>query len=228
MSAAISPILTPAAPPGKRSLLEREPPMSAEHETSGSPPSPEPAAGSCAVFLDRDGVLIEDTSYVGRIEDVVPIPGAGRALARLAAAGLRLYVVTNQSGVARGYFTREDVDAIHAWLERDYAPLGVRIEEFLVCACHPDAGCLYRKPSPRFLLETARRDGLDLGRSFLVGDSPSDLAAGRAAGVRTVLVRTGKGRETERAPDVRVDHVAGDLAAAAQWIAARAGAPAPP
>ena len=174
-----------------------------------------------AVFLDRDGTLIEDSGYVGRLEDVRPIRGVGEALAALSRAGFALYVVTNQSGVGRGYFSMGDVDRIHAALARGFARRGAAIEAFLVCPCLPEAGCGYRKPSPRFVLETAQSADLDLGRSFFIGDSQVDIGAGRAAGVRTVLVRTGNGRRTEAEAEPRPDIVVDNLRDAAEWIVAR-------
>ncbi len=171
-----------------------------------------------AVFLDRDGTLIEDRHYVGRLEDVVMIPGVPRALARLGAAGFRLVVVTNQSGVARGYFEMRDVEAIHAFLTETFARDGITIVDWLVCPCHPDDGCDCRKPSPKLVLDAANEYGLDLARSYFVGDSPADIGCGRAAGTKTVLVRTGKGRETERDPSVLPDIVADDLGDAVDRI----------
>ena len=174
-----------------------------------------------AVFLDRDGTLIEDTHYVGSVEEVAFLPGAVAALARLSEAGYPLIIVTNQSGVARGYFPMETVHAIHDHIQEELARHRVRIEEFLVCACHPDVGCDYRKPSPQLLLEAAERRQLDLGQCYMIGDSAADVGAGQAASVTSILVRTGKGAATEADPDVKPDRVDDDLAAAADWILSR-------
>lgn len=178
--------------------------------------TPRPAGR--AVFLDRDGVLMEDASYVGQIERVTLIPGAAEALRRLRAAGYRLLVVTNQSGVGRGYFTREAVDQIHAHLDEQFARVGVGIDRYYVCPHHPEDNCDCRKPRPKFLQAAAREYGLDLARSFMVGDRTSDLQAGHNAGTRTVLVLTGVGAETLARADARPDHVAADLPAAVDWI----------
>ena len=173
-----------------------------------------------AVFLDRDGTVIEDTHYVGALDDVVPIPGAAEALARLAEAGFALFVVTNQSGVAREYFSMSEVDAIHEHLARAWEAEGAQVTHFFVCPHHPDDGCACRKPSPKFLIDASKRYDVDLERSFMVGDSPADIGCGIAAGTRTVLVRTGKGADTENDPSVRADSVQDDFSAAADWILA--------
>lgn len=171
-----------------------------------------------AVFLDRDGTVIEDTNYVGAVADVIPIPGAADALVRLAAAGYALIVVTNQSGIGRGYFSRHEVDAIHEHLARAWEAEGATIAHFFVCPHHPDDGCVCRKPSPKFLFEAAKRYNIDLERSFMIGDSAADIGCGQAAGARSILVRTGKGSDTETRPDVQPDAVHDDLSAAADWI----------
>lgn len=169
---------------------------------------------SRAVFLDRDGVLMEDANYVGQIERVNVIPGAAEALQRLRDAGFKLFVVTNQSGVGRGYFTREAVDQIHEHL----AQHDIRPDRYYVCPHHPDDGCDCRKPKPKFFFEAAREYGLDLSRSYMIGDRPSDILAGQNAGCRTILVLTGVGRETLERNEVRPHHVAADITAAVDWI----------
>ncbi|NQU09273.1 D-glycero-beta-D-manno-heptose 1,7-bisphosphate 7-phosphatase [bacterium] len=182
-----------------------------------------PSAQSRAVFLDRDGVLMEDSNYVGRVERVTVIPGVPRALKRLQDAGFRLLVVTNQSGVGRGYFPRPAVDQIHAHLDAEFGRAGARVDRYYVCPHRPDAGCDCRKPQPRFLVEAAREFGLDLGRSYMVGDRPGDIQAGLNAGTRTVLVLTGAGRETLAAGTVQPSRVVADLSDAADWILAENG-----
>ena len=178
-------------------------------------------ASQRAVFLDRDGTIMEDTNYVGDVERVVLIPGAAGALKRLQEAGYKLFVVTNQSGVGRGYFTREAVEAIHAHLDDHFGKAGVRFDRYYVCPHHPEDKCDCRKPKPRFLLEAAREYGLDLARSFMVGDRPSDIQAGVTAGTKAILVLTGAGRETLAKQEVNPDFVAEDIGAAATWILKR-------
>ena len=171
-----------------------------------------------AVFLDRDGVLMRDAKFVDPVNQVEVINGAPQAMRSLQDAGFRLFVVTNQSGVGRGYFTREAVEEIHTLLNQHFSAAGVRIERYYVCPHHPEDNCDCRKPKPKFLLEAAREYGLDLSRCFMVGDRPSDIQCGRNAGTTTILVMTGAGQETLDAHSVAADQAAGDIGAAADWI----------
>jgi D-glycero-D-manno-heptose 1,7-bisphosphate phosphatase len=172
-----------------------------------------------AVFLDRDGtILVEGTDYVGDVQRVVLIPGAAAALKQLQNDGFKLFVITNQSGVGRGHFSREAVEAIHAHLDEYFAKAGVRFDRYYVCPHHPEDNCECRKPKPKFLLDAAREYGLDLSRCFMVGDRESDIQAGINAGTSTILVLTGAGRDTIAKQAVKPDFVADDIRAAATWI----------
>ena len=171
-----------------------------------------------AVFLDRDGTIMEDSNYVGEIERVTLIPCAKRALKRLQDAGFKLFIVTNQSGVGRGYFTREAVEQIHAHLDEQFAAAGVKFDRYYVCPHHPEDNCECRKPKPKFLRDAAAEFGLDMARCFMVGDRPSDIQAGINAGTKTILVMTGVGRETLAKGEAKPDHVADDIDAAVDWI----------
>jgi len=171
-----------------------------------------------AVFLDRDGTIMEDSNYVGDVERVLVIPSAAAALRRLQEAGYKLFIITNQSGVGRGYFTREAVESIHAHLDEYFGKHDVHFDRYYVCPHHPEDNCDCRKPKPKFLRDAAREYGLDLSRCFMVGDRTSDIQAGVNAGVSTVLVLTGVGRETLGKQEVKPDHVAEDIGAAASWI----------
>jgi len=171
-----------------------------------------------AVFLDRDGTIMKDASHVGKVEQVVLIPHALSALKRLQDAGYALFVITNQSGVGRGYFTHEAVESIHAHLNERFDEAGVCIERYYVCPHHPEDHCDCRKPKPKFLFDAAREYGLDLSRCFMIGDRLSDIQAGQNAGAKSILVLTGAGRETRANPEARPDHLADDLAAATEWI----------
>ena len=174
-----------------------------------------------AVFLDRDGTLIEEKEYLHRPEEVVLLPGAGEALRRLQDAGFKLFLVTNQSGVGRGYFTLGDVEAVHQHLVRELARSSVRLHKIYVAPEAPDQPSRGRKPSPQFLFDARDEFGLDLAASYLVGDKLSDLECGWSAGVKKcLLVRTGYGKEAE---GVSVDKlgralVVDDLGAAVEWI----------
>jgi D-glycero-D-manno-heptose 1,7-bisphosphate phosphatase len=174
-----------------------------------------------AVFLDRDGVLIEEKNYLHRPEEVVIFPGVAPALRKLQTAGYLLCVVTNQSGVGRGYYTLKDVDAVHARLFGDLAKDGVNIAKVYVAPEAPDQPSRGRKPSPQFLFDARAEFGLDLAGSYMVGDKLIDLECGWNAGVKKCfLVRTGYGARTERehTQDIAAAVVVDDLAAVAQWI----------
>jgi D-glycero-D-manno-heptose 1,7-bisphosphate phosphatase len=166
-----------------------------------------PAAACSAVFLDRDGVIIEDDGYVGRAADVRMIPGAADAVARLNRAGLAVVVVTNQSGIGRGYYSWADFEAVQAAIEAELARANARLDLVLACAYHADAlpplavsDHPWRKPNPGMILAAAREVPLQLHRCVIVGDRLSDLEAGRRAGLgRGILVRTGNGRREEAA-----------------------------
>jgi D-glycero-D-manno-heptose 1,7-bisphosphate phosphatase len=184
-----------------------------------------------AVFLDRDGTVIEERNYLHRPEEVVMLPGAAAALQRLQAAGYHLIFVTNQSGVGRGYFSMSDVEAVHAHLAAELAGGGVRVARFYVAPEAPDQPSRGRKPSPQFLFDARDEFKLDLSRCALVGDKLVDLECGWNAGLaRCVLVRTGYGAREENklgANRARA-RVVDDLAAAAEWILSESDAPSPP
>jgi D-glycero-D-manno-heptose 1,7-bisphosphate phosphatase len=152
-----------------------------------------------AVFLDRDGTLIEEKEYLHRPEEVVIFPGVGLALKRLQDLGFKLFVVTNQSGVGRGYFPLEDVHRVHEHLCRELAKDGVRIEKIYIAPEAPDAPSRGRKPSPQFLFDARDEFGIDLAQSYMIGDKLIDLECGWNAGVkRSILVRTGYGAKVEQ------------------------------
>jgi len=184
------------------------------------------------VFLDRDGVLIEDVHLLTRADQIRVLPTVPEALRSLATAGFRLVVITNQTVVARGLATEADVQAVHLELNRQLAAANAPgIERFYVCPHHPKATlpayrvpCICRKPAPGMILQAARELGLDPSLSFTVGDRMTDIHAGCYAGTRTVLVLTGRHRdptiESAEAldPAIQPDHTSPDLLAAAHWI----------
>ena len=141
-----------------------------------------------AVFLDRDGTIIEDPGYLSDPSGVRLLPGAAEALLALRAAGYRLVLVSNQSGIGRGYFTREQAEAVHRRVIERLAREGVVLDDARYCPHAPEEGCQCRKPRPGLLLAAASELGLDLEASFMVGNSPVDMAAGRNAGCRTILL----------------------------------------
>ncbi len=147
-------------------------------------------AGRPALFLDRDGVIVEDTRYLGRAPDVRMLAGASEAIARCNRLGIPVIEVSNQSGIARGLYDWADFAAVQAAIVAALAEAGARLDAVLACAHHSDgkaplnvANHPWRKPNPGMIVAAGERMKLDLGRSFIVGDRSADLAAGRAAGL---------------------------------------------
>ena len=174
-----------------------------------------------AVFLDRDGVLIEERNYLHRVEDVVFLPGVAAALKRLSDAGFILFIVSNQSGVGRGYFTLADMERVNEHLCRELARAGVRLEKIYIAPEAPSQPSRGRKPSPQFLFDARDEFGVDLAQSFMIGDKLIDLECGWNAGVKkSILVRTGYGAKLEREELEQLKRavVVDDLTAAADWI----------
>ena len=174
-----------------------------------------------AVFLDRDGTLIAERHYLSKIEDVAVLPGAPAALRRLQDASYRLYIVSNQSGVGRAYFTLAEVARVNSHICDLFGREGVRFEKIYVAPEAPDQPSRGRKPSPQFLFDARDEFALDLSASYMIGDKLIDLECGWNAGVKkSILVRTGYGAELERSflgrPSAAV--VVNDLPAAADWI----------
>ncbi len=174
-----------------------------------------------AVFLDRDGTVAEENGYMYRPADFVVFPWTGAAVRRLNEAGFLVVLVTNQSGVGRGYFTESTVERVHERLRREIAREGGRLDATYVCPHRPDEGCGCRKPRPGLLTRARDELNIALENSFMVGDRYSDVAAGRAAGARTILVMTGDGtmeQEKRRGREPGPDEVARTLAEAVETI----------
>jgi D-glycero-D-manno-heptose 1,7-bisphosphate phosphatase len=188
---------------------------------SNPPPLPYHSGMNQAVFLDRDGTLIEEKHYLHRVEDVVIFPEAAAGLRRLCRAGFKLFIVSNQSGVGRGYFTLADVEKVNHRIVRQFERGGVRFEKIYIAPEAPEAPSRGRKPSPQFLLDARAEFGLDLAQSYMIGDKLIDLECGWNAGLKKcLLVRTGYGAELERTSAAKLASAAvvDDLPAAAQWI----------
>lgn len=157
-----------------------------------------------AVFLDRDGTINIEKDYLYQINDFEFIPGAAEAIRMLNQAKIMVVVVTNQSGVARGYYTEEDVENLHRHIATELARSGAHVDVWLYCPHHPDGRgsyalpCTCRKPLPGMLLDAAARHDIDLESSAIIGDKRADIEAGQAAGCRTILVRTGYGEKEEQ------------------------------
>jgi D-glycero-D-manno-heptose 1,7-bisphosphate phosphatase len=151
-----------------------------------------------AVFFDRDGVLNEDNGYVFEICKLRWINGARKAIKAANDAGCFVFVVTNQSGVARGLYEESDIEALHEWMKDDLAKIGAHIDAFEYCPYHPEAiieryrrASRRRKPAPGMINDLLKRFPVDLSRSILVGDKPTDLEAAQAAGVQGYLYSGG-------------------------------------
>jgi D-glycero-D-manno-heptose 1,7-bisphosphate phosphatase len=185
----------------------------------------------CAVFVDRDGVLIRDVDHLTAASQIEVLPGVPEALRRLRDAGWAVVVVTNQSVVARGLVTENELRQIHRVMERQLRERGAILDAIYYCPHHPEgtvaryrAVCDCRKPEPGMLLRAAKDLDLDLAVSVMVGDTPSDMQAGRRAGCRTVLIGPGAAALVQQAGDgslgarATADHLSSNLQEAAEWI----------
>jgi D-glycero-D-manno-heptose 1,7-bisphosphate phosphatase len=180
-----------------------------------------------AVFLDRDGTLIEDVGYLDAIARVSFYPWTIDAIRALNRAGLAVVVVTNQSGVARGYFSESFVESTHRHISARLEAGRARVDAYYYCPHHPGGtvapharACDCRKPAPGLIEKAAADLGLDAARSFVVGDKWIDVRLARTVGAGAILVRTGSGAAEETRPPagVTADAVVDNLAAAASWI----------
>jgi D-glycero-D-manno-heptose 1,7-bisphosphate phosphatase len=185
-----------------------------------------------AIFLDRDGTICEEVGYVNHLSRSRLLPGSLEAIRLINQAGLLAVVTTNQSGVARGYFSPDLVEAVHAQLLSSVSSGGARLDAIYHCPHHPSEGsspwradCDCRKPRPGMILRAAREHAIDLSGSYVVGDSVVDIEAGAAAGLPGVLVLTGYGRglleHQKHRFKTQPAHVAEDLPGAVRFILSR-------
>ncbi len=183
-----------------------------------------------AIFLDRDGTINVEKDYLYRIEEFDFIEGVPAAIKRFNEAGYLVIVVTNQSGVARGYYSPQDVDRLHLHIQELLRASGARVDAFYMCPHHPTQGqgeyrrtCDCRKGEPGMLLQAASEHALDLQGSWIVGDKRADVEAGVRAGCRSALVRTGYGQIEQGRLDEFAEStpVVDDLTAAADLILGR-------
>jgi D-glycero-D-manno-heptose 1,7-bisphosphate phosphatase len=175
-----------------------------------------------AVFLDRDGTISEEMGYINHLTRFHLLSGSAEAIARLNQAGLKVVVVTNQSGVARKYFPASLIDQVNGLMQELLAQQQARVDAIYICQHAPDAGCACRKPQPGLLHQAAAALDLDLSRSYMVGDRFNDLQVAARVGAKGILVLTGYGRgEVENYQGERLvepDYIAADLLDAAAWI----------
>jgi len=183
-----------------------------------------------AVFLDRDGTIIEEVNYLKRIEEMIVFPFSAEALRKLEAAGFLNVVVSNQSAIARGYLDETELKTIHEDLARRLERDGAHIHGFYYCPHHVEATvekyrkvCGCRKPRPGLILQAAFDLKIDVSASFVVGDRVFDIGAAREAGCRSVLLKTGYGETAlKELGDLQPDYVAENLLDAAEWIVRQA------
>ena len=181
------------------------------------------------VILDRDGVINQDSEkFIKSPEEWVPINGSLEAIARLSRAGYRIFIATNQSGVARGLFDIETLNAIHQKMLQEIQHLGGTVDAILFCPHGPDDGCDCRKPEPGLYLEIAHRTSISLKNVPVIGDSLRDLLAAESVGARPILVKTGKGRRTLKHHADELSHLSvyDDLASAVDMLLLEQGQPA--
>ncbi len=169
-----------------------------------------------AVFLDRDGTLNIDPGYVRKIEDFELYPNVIKALKLL--KNFQLFIITNQSGIGRGYYTEKDFHKFNNHLIAELRKEGINIKETFYCPHHPDEECDCRKPSTRFIKEAAKKYGLDLKKSFVIGDHPHDIEMGHKAGIKTIYMLTGHGEKHKKDQKHKPDLVTYDILEAAKWI----------
>lgn len=174
-----------------------------------------------AVFLDRDGTINIEKEYLFRISEFEFIPGAIGAIKELNAAGFKVIIITNQSGIAKGYYGEKDLEKLHNWMEQELKKHGAVIDDIYYCPHHNEYGtgiykqdCTCRKPKPGMLLKAVTEHDIVPGLSYTVGDRESDIIAGKRAGTKTILVGTGYAENTSIpadyfAPDIKraIDHI---------------------
>lgn len=155
-----------------------------------------------AVFLDRDGTINEDLDFISSPEEIILIDGSAEAISEANKLGLKVIVFTNQSGIARGYFTEEELHRIHEYLSELLAQKGGKVDAYYYCPHHPTEGngrykteCECRKPKDGMLQRASVEQNIDLKNSFVIGDRCIDIQAGKKAGTTTILVLTGHGKE---------------------------------
>lgn len=183
--------------------------------------------GRGGIFFDRDGTVIEEKNYLSQVKDLKLLDGAVSGLQKLKTLGMPFYLVTNQAGIAHGFFTEKQLHEIQLFLAEQLLRLGIIFRAVFYCPHHPEAelpeyrsDCFSRKPNPGLLYQAARFDKLNLKHSYIIGDKLSDLEAGRKVGANTVLVLTGYGSVEfkKMKPSLKPDFVASNLNAAADWI----------
>jgi len=166
-----------------------------------------------AVFLDRDGTVNEEVHYLSDSKDLKLLPRVAEAIKMFNDAEYKVIIITNQSAIAKGFLTIEKLNEIHEKLLTLLNKKGAKIDAIYYCPHHPNEGCMCRKPKPGLLLKASKEHNIDLNRSYMVGDKLTDIEAGKRAGCKTILVKTGYGKEeiikinTDNCPDFITDNL---------------------
>ncbi|MFC1913742.1 D-glycero-beta-D-manno-heptose 1,7-bisphosphate 7-phosphatase [Chloroflexota bacterium] len=171
-----------------------------------------------AVFLDRDGTIVIEVNYCRHPEDIKLYPKAPQAIKMLNESGFKVILVTNQSGIARGYFNEDTLSQIHAKMLSDLSAHGAGIDAIYYCPHHPDDGCNCRKPQPGNLLQAAEDWDIDCRASFVIGDRLMDIELARNTDCRSVLVTNTRGLRELKNSDAQPDFIAHDIGEAAEWV----------
>ena len=174
-----------------------------------------------AVFIDRDGTVSEEVGYMYTEALYKVFPWTGEAIHRINLKGMKVILATNQSGIERGYFTESTMNRVHNRLREELTKSQAMLDSIYFCPHHPETGCECRKPKPGMLFQAQKELGLDLTRSYMVGDRYLDVRTGKAAGAKAVLVLTGDGvkeYEQHKNAEVQPDFVAKDLEEAVDFI----------
>lgn len=175
------------------------------------------------IILDRDGVINHDSEhYIKTPDEWLPIPGSLEAIAQLNRQGYRILIATNQSGVARGFYDLEMLDAIHEKFVRELAAVGGYVEEIFFCPHHPDEGCECRKPKPGLFYAMKKKYPIHFADTYFIGDSFSDIQVAEEVGCKPLLVLTGKGELTlKKHPEVQSTPTFANLASAVDYVISR-------
>ena len=163
------------------------------------------------VFLDRDDTICKDVPYCSHPNDLLLIKGSGKALSRLKKNGFLLVLITNQSGVSRGFFSESQLEEIHKKLQTDLLEYNAKLDDIFYCPCHPSDGCPDRKPGIGLFQKVEKKYNIDKKNSYMIGDKEKDIVAGKSYGVKTILVSN----EEERGKE---DYFAENITKAVEWI----------
>lgn len=175
-----------------------------------------------AVFVDRDGTINVDVHYLNDPNEFEMYPGVGEGVKRLKSNGFKIIIVTNQSGIGRGYFSERQLSDVHERMKIEFRKFGVELDGVYYCPHHPDDNCNCRKPNTGLFEKAIKEHNVDAGKSYVLGDKPLDVAAGKKIGARTVLIPEPHEREAilseKNEWGCAPDYVADDFADAVEWI----------